>query len=56
LYFSLVDRHPRLAVYVRPNGWLGRGYMRLIDPFRRRIVYPALLAAGGRAAARLAAR
>jgi uncharacterized protein DUF2867 len=53
LHVSLADRHPRLAVYVRPNGRLGRGYLRLIDPFRRRVVYPALLAAGARAAARL---
>jgi hypothetical protein len=53
LHVSLVDRHPRLAVYVRPNGRLGRRYLQLIDPFRRWVVYPALLAAGGRAAARL---
>ena len=53
LHVSLVDRHPRLAVYVRPNGWLGRGYLGLIEPFRRWVVYPALLAAGGRAAVRL---
>jgi hypothetical protein len=56
LHVSLVDQHPRLAVYVRPNGWLGRGYLRLIEPFRRWVVYPALLEAGGRAAARLARR
>lgn len=56
LHVSLVDRRPRLAVYVWPNGWLGRGYLRLIEPFRRWVVYPALLAAGGRAAARLAGR
>jgi hypothetical protein len=31
----LVDRRPRLAVYVRPHGLLGRGYLRLIEPFRR---------------------
>ena len=55
LHVSVVDRHPRLAVYVRPNGALGRLYMALIEPFRRWVVYPALLAAGGRAAARLAA-
>ncbi len=53
LHVSLVERHPRLAVYVRPNGWLGRGYLRLIEPFRRWVVYPVLLAAGARAAARL---
>lgn len=56
LHLSLVDRRPRLAVYVRPNGWLGRGYLWLIEPFRRWVVYPALLAAGGRAAARLDGR
>jgi uncharacterized protein DUF2867 len=56
LHVSLVERHPRLAVYVRPNGALGRGYMALIEPFRRWVVYPALLAAGARAAARLAGR
>ncbi len=53
LHISLVDRHPRLAVYVKPKGALGRGYMRLIEPFRRWVVYPALLDAGSRAAARL---
>src|SRR5581483_4710738 len=46
LHYSRVDRHPRLAVYVRPEGALGRAYMTLIDPFRRWVVYPALLAAG----------
>ena len=54
LHISLVDRRPRLAVYVRPNGAFGRGYMALIEPFRQKIIYPALLAAGARAAARLA--
>ena len=53
LHVSLVERHPRLAVYVRPNGAFGRAYMALIEPFRQRVVYPALLAAGARAAARL---
>jgi len=53
LHISLVDRHPRLAVYVRPNGAFGRGYMALIEPFRQWVIYPALLAAGARAAARL---
>jgi uncharacterized protein DUF2867 len=56
LHVSLVEGHPRLAVYVRPNGALGRAYMALIDPFRRWVVYPALLVAGARAAARLAGR
>ena len=54
LHLSLVERRPRLAVYVRPRGQFGRWYMRGIDPFRRRIVYPSLLAAGRRAARRLA--
>jgi hypothetical protein len=53
LHVSLADRRPRLAVYVRPAGRLGRVYLRLIEPFRRWVVYPALLAAGARAAARL---
>jgi hypothetical protein len=53
LHLSLVDRCPRLAVYVRPHGMLGRSYLRVIEPFRRWVVYPALVAAGGRAAARL---
>lgn len=56
LHVSLVERHPRLAVYVRPRGAFGRGYMALIEPFRRWVVYPALLAAGARAAARLGGR
>jgi hypothetical protein len=53
LHVSLADRRPRLAVYVRPEGRLGRAYLRIIEPFRRWVVYPALLAAGGRAASRL---
>jgi uncharacterized protein DUF2867 len=32
------------AVYVKPVGAVTRVYMALIDPFRRLIVYPALLA------------
>jgi hypothetical protein len=56
LHFSLVERRPRLAVYVRPNGAFGRGYMALIEPFRRWVVYPALLVAGARAVARLGGR
>lgn len=31
------------AIYVRSVGWMTAPYMRLIDPFRRFIVYPALL-------------
>lgn len=33
----------RMAVYVRPRGALGRGYLALISPFRHLVVYPALL-------------
>jgi hypothetical protein len=53
LHVSVADRRPRLAVYVRPKGHLGRTYMHLIEPFRRWVVYPAMLAAGARAAVRL---
>src|ERR1700724_3568290 len=31
------------AVYVRPRTWITPLYMSLIDPFRRWIIYPALL-------------
>ena len=53
MHLSLADRRPRIAVYVRPKGVLGSTYMRLIDPFRRAVIYPGLLAAGARAALRL---
>jgi hypothetical protein len=33
----------QMAVYVKPRGPLGRGYMALIKPFRHWIVYPALM-------------
>ncbi len=33
----------QMAVYVKPRGAFGRGYMALIKPFRHLIVYPALL-------------
>ncbi|MGI9021147.1 MAG: DUF2867 domain-containing protein [Solirubrobacterales bacterium] len=33
----------QMAVYVKPRGWLGKGYMRLIKPFRHLFVYPALM-------------
>jgi len=33
----------QMAVYVRPRGRLGQGYMALIKPFRLWIVYPALM-------------
>ncbi len=32
-----------LAVYVKPNGLLGAGYMAAIKPFRHLIVYPPML-------------
>lgn len=33
----------QMAVYVKPRGAFGRGYMALIKPFRYLIVYPALM-------------
>jgi hypothetical protein len=33
----------QMAVYVKPRGRLGEGYMALIKPFRHWIVYPALM-------------
>ncbi len=39
----------RMAVYVKPRGTLGEGYMALIGPFRHHIVYPALMRQIGRA-------
>jgi hypothetical protein len=39
----------RMAVYAKTRGWLGRAYMGLIEPFRRFVVYPALLRAAARA-------
>jgi hypothetical protein len=33
----------QMAVYVKPRGRLGKGYMALIKPFRYWIVYPALM-------------
>ncbi len=32
-----------MAVYVKPNGWLGTAYMAAILPFRHLIVYPPLI-------------
>jgi hypothetical protein len=34
---------PRLAIYAKPRGIRGRFYMALIQPFRRWIVYPAIM-------------
>ena len=31
------------AIYVRERGWITRGYMAAIDPFRRWVIYPAIL-------------
>jgi Protein of unknown function (DUF2867) len=33
----------QMAVYVKPKGWFGKGYMQFIKPFRLWIVYPALM-------------
>jgi hypothetical protein len=33
----------QMAVYVKPRGLLGQGYMSLIKPFRYLVVYPALM-------------
>ena len=33
----------QMAVYVKPRGLFGKGYMALIKPFRHLIVYPALM-------------
>jgi hypothetical protein len=38
-----------MAVYVKPRGRFGEGYMALIKPFRHLIVYPALMRQFGRA-------
>lgn len=43
-WVEVADGHHRgqLAVYVKPRGVVGRGYMALIAPFRHLVVYPAL--------------
>ena len=33
----------QMAVYVKPRGPLGKGYMALIKPFRHWVIYPALM-------------
>ena len=48
LHLAWVDRgagrhQAQMAVYVKPRGAFGRGYMALIRPFRHLIVYPALM-------------
>jgi hypothetical protein len=54
--------HGQMAVYVKPNGVFGTGYMAAIRPFRHIIVYPPIMGqigrtwqAGTRAASRLGA-
>ncbi len=45
--FALVERTPGYqlywAIYVKPVGRITSWYMRLIDPFRRAFIYPAML-------------
>jgi len=45
--FALAERSPGYrfywGIYVRPVGWITSWYMRLIDPFRRLLIYPAVL-------------
>jgi hypothetical protein len=53
LHLAWVERgagrhRARMAVYVKPRGLFGRGYMALIRPFRHLIVYPALMRQIGR--------
>jgi Protein of unknown function (DUF2867) len=33
----------QMAVYVKPNGLLGNGYMAAIRPFRHLVVYPPMV-------------
>lgn len=48
LHFGWVAEGPsgyrgQMAVYVKPNGLLGNGYMAAIKPFRYLVVYPQML-------------
>jgi len=48
MHLAWIDRgegryQGQMAVYVKPRGLLGKGYMALIEPFRYWIVYPALM-------------
>lgn len=48
MHLSWVDQgegryQGQMAVYVKPRGLFGKGYMALIKPFRYWIVYPALM-------------
>jgi hypothetical protein len=38
----------QMAVYVKPNGLLGNGYMAAIRPFRHLVVYPPMIRDVGR--------
>lgn len=42
MHLAWVDQG-QMAVYVKPRGRFGRGYMALIKPFRYLVVYPALM-------------
>ncbi|MGW4635625.1 DUF2867 domain-containing protein [Nocardia sp. NPDC004415] len=35
--------HGQMAVLVKPNGLVGKVYLRFIDPFRRLFVLPSLI-------------
>ncbi len=35
--------HGQMAVYAKPNGLLGMGYMAAIKPFRHIVVYPPMM-------------
>jgi hypothetical protein len=48
MHLAWIDRgegryQGQMAVYVKPRGPLGKGYMELIKPFRHWVVYPALM-------------
>jgi uncharacterized protein DUF2867 len=48
LHIGVIDQgegqyRPQMGVYVKPRGWFGEVYMKLIEPFRHLIVYPALM-------------
>ena len=48
MHLGWVEKHKnrytaQLAVYVKPRGRAGRMYLKLIEPFRRHIVYPAMM-------------
>jgi uncharacterized protein DUF2867 len=48
MHLAWAERHDggyagQMAVYVKPRGLFGKGYMELIKPFRHWVVYPALM-------------